>query len=976
MLWLIAPAFPAPTQPPPLPVFFWLQLNPVVLLVDDDAAVDGGAMDLSVAAPPQVEPSLPVDDGDDPAAVDESPADGSAASVDGGNGEEEASDGAAVPDSPNSESPDSTDEVAPGSEEGSLADDGVLTTGGDANDQDGSGPETVADDPAPTADQALDATPMEAPTDPNDAPVDDGLPAGSDSVDRASGDVAPSDTVSPTNETNIGVDGDGSNDPPALASHRSGSEDEHHDETSEQDLAPDEASHLSGDAGASGVDGSSSGSSDHANTSAEDGPLESQPVAIEDPAGATPDVGDGSELEAAAVDAGHGDDGDEFAIGGDASRSPDGSLMPVDGTTAKGLSADEADGDQSGSDDGIAGEVVPAVAMASSDDGGDDTGSPHGGTLVEASVDDNGNSLDDGASDDTSDLGGDPAPGGSDNDAHKPIGPPPALDFGNMSGSGPVASGDDGTVDDGGDGESGNDDAANAAGTQSEMDGGASAEEAAPGGASDHGSPRPRVDNETKASILDQLDDLEASLNLGGSAGVAEGGDDTGADPAAADVASVGDGGSADPLNNIGEDDPDDAPDAPDASDAPSDSGNDPDAAPDAPDAPSDSGNDPDAAPDAPDALSDSGDAPDAAPDAPDAPSDSGDAPDATDALDAPSDSGEVPDAPDAPSDLDDSLGLPDAPSDSLGLPDVPSDLDDSVDAPAVPDPDDGVPDASTGQPGPDGIKQKNLDALARMDAEFASLEHSVDAGSEGGAHVPATAGAGQVPVGGADSSSDDNAFDDPEYVNTGAANDPSGTNDTTGSVVVDAVKDGDNGTDDVSAVDDVPASVAGMSVAELIGGPGLAPVDESVYTTASSEIHVYAVALHRCVGEMEDDLSFQKGDLIRVLEENDDGWWLGELDGVVGVFPSNYVEVAEAMVEDDTDADANADADVVGVGAGPASEVTVGAVESDLQFLKREMEALNNPSNMDTTGETGAFYYYYFFFFLIFSLVCACGLN
>jgi len=41
-----------------------------------------------------------------------------------------------------------------------------------------------------------------------------------------------------------------------------------------------------------------------------------------------------------------------------------------------------------------------------------------------------------------------------------------------------------------------------------------------------------------------------------------------------------------------------------------------------------------------------------------------------------------------------------------------------------------------------------------------------------------------------------------------------------------------------------------------------------------------------------EGDLWFNEGDIINVTDTSDpDGWWTGEIDGVTGVFPSNYVE-------------------------------------------------------------------------------------
>lgn len=40
-------------------------------------------------------------------------------------------------------------------------------------------------------------------------------------------------------------------------------------------------------------------------------------------------------------------------------------------------------------------------------------------------------------------------------------------------------------------------------------------------------------------------------------------------------------------------------------------------------------------------------------------------------------------------------------------------------------------------------------------------------------------------------------------------------------------------------------------------------------------------------------DLQFREGDIIVILDQNDpSGWWQGELNGVRGTFPSNFVEL------------------------------------------------------------------------------------
>lgn len=39
-----------------------------------------------------------------------------------------------------------------------------------------------------------------------------------------------------------------------------------------------------------------------------------------------------------------------------------------------------------------------------------------------------------------------------------------------------------------------------------------------------------------------------------------------------------------------------------------------------------------------------------------------------------------------------------------------------------------------------------------------------------------------------------------------------------------------------------------------------------------------------------DDELSFEKDDIISVLGRDEPEWWRGELNGITGLFPSNYV--------------------------------------------------------------------------------------
>lgn len=54
--------------------------------------------------------------------------------------------------------------------------------------------------------------------------------------------------------------------------------------------------------------------------------------------------------------------------------------------------------------------------------------------------------------------------------------------------------------------------------------------------------------------------------------------------------------------------------------------------------------------------------------------------------------------------------------------------------------------------------------------------------------------------------------------------------------------------------------------------------------------------ALYDYRAQEEGELSFKKGDIIKLLEKDDEGgWWIGDLRGIMGLFPKNFVEMVNA---------------------------------------------------------------------------------
>ncbi|XP_075779517.1 intersectin-2 isoform X2 [Pelodiscus sinensis] len=69
-----------------------------------------------------------------------------------------------------------------------------------------------------------------------------------------------------------------------------------------------------------------------------------------------------------------------------------------------------------------------------------------------------------------------------------------------------------------------------------------------------------------------------------------------------------------------------------------------------------------------------------------------------------------------------------------------------------------------------------------------------------------------------------------------------------------------------------------------------LGPSSERTTPAALSTCQV--IAMYDYVANNEDELSFSKGQLINVLSKDDADWWQGEISGVTGLFPSNYVKM------------------------------------------------------------------------------------
>lgn len=76
-----------------------------------------------------------------------------------------------------------------------------------------------------------------------------------------------------------------------------------------------------------------------------------------------------------------------------------------------------------------------------------------------------------------------------------------------------------------------------------------------------------------------------------------------------------------------------------------------------------------------------------------------------------------------------------------------------------------------------------------------------------------------------------------------------------------------------------------------LAGGEANSAADTSVASSNGSAGGEKYTAVYTYAAQYEDELSFEAGETVTVVNKDEADWWKGECNGKSGVFPSNYVE-------------------------------------------------------------------------------------
>lgn len=77
------------------------------------------------------------------------------------------------------------------------------------------------------------------------------------------------------------------------------------------------------------------------------------------------------------------------------------------------------------------------------------------------------------------------------------------------------------------------------------------------------------------------------------------------------------------------------------------------------------------------------------------------------------------------------------------------------------------------------------------------------------------------------------------------------------------------------------------FSSQESIAADGICSAEDTSTVQPISQCR----ALYAYTPNLPDELTLHPGDILAVYRQQDDGWWLGECNGSVGIFPATYVE-------------------------------------------------------------------------------------
>ncbi|KAI5124243.1 hypothetical protein M0805_005092 [Coniferiporia weirii] len=111
------------------------------------------------------------------------------------------------------------------------------------------------------------------------------------------------------------------------------------------------------------------------------------------------------------------------------------------------------------------------------------------------------------------------------------------------------------------------------------------------------------------------------------------------------------------------------------------------------------------------------------------------------------------------------------------------------------------------------------------------------------------------------------------------------------------------------------PVVAAAPSAASYMPTSAATPSPRSQAASSQASLPLTSVsrvrALHSFEGTEQGELTFEKGDIIKVVDRNYKDWWRGQLKGRTGIFPVNYVELLPDPTPDEIAREAEQEAAV-----------------------------------------------------------------
>jgi hypothetical protein len=76
-------------------------------------------------------------------------------------------------------------------------------------------------------------------------------------------------------------------------------------------------------------------------------------------------------------------------------------------------------------------------------------------------------------------------------------------------------------------------------------------------------------------------------------------------------------------------------------------------------------------------------------------------------------------------------------------------------------------------------------------------------------------------------------------------------------------------------------------------------PVEQDQTQDQNQGTYYWGTAIYEYEAQTDKEISFQEGEQVNILQDHGDGWSTGEVNGIQGLFPTEYVQVYSEVIDE-----------------------------------------------------------------------------